>query len=191
MNQPTTEIPKLEWRSLLVFIAVALGTVIIIAIFHDEYDNFFIPYLGLSHHTGDILGILFILVFTYVARRVVSKVIYKDLLFGLSQMQQAQEERKIEYAAVAEQVAQELHQVGTYNNVVRGQLNTVVTETEKAAFDIASQLQSIDGVVTHLNSFVDTSTNESNQMLAQSAARIERNRELITTLDRNYSGWPE
>ena len=87
------------------------------------------------------------------------------------------------YVSTTEQVAEELHQVGTYNNVVRGQLDSVIKETERAAFDIASRLQTIDGVVTQLNSFVDTSSNESNEMLAQSEARIVRNRELIGTLD--------
>ncbi|MDD5176236.1 MAG: methyl-accepting chemotaxis protein [Sterolibacterium sp.] len=183
MPPPLQEIRKLLWRNLLVYLAVALGAALIIAIFHMEYDNFFIPFLGLSHHTGDTLGIFVTLMFTYAASLMVSKAVYKDLAFGFSRLEDEKTKHETELATAAEQVARELRQVGTYNNVVRSQLNTVVTETEKAAFDIASRLQSIDGVVTHLNSFVDSSTVEANQMLTQSEARIERNRELITTLD--------
>ncbi len=80
-------------------------------------------------------------------------------------------------------VAQELRKVGSYNDVVRTQLNTVIGETEKAAFDIASRLQTIDGVVTNLGALVDTTTTESNQLLARTEARIRDSRVAIATLD--------
>ena len=83
----------------------------------------------------------------------------------------------------AVQVAQELRMVGSYNDVVRTQLNTVIGETEKAAFDIASRLQTIDGVVTNLTGLVDTTTAESNQLLARTESRIRDSRLLLATLD--------
>ena len=83
----------------------------------------------------------------------------------------------------AVRVAQELRKVGGYNDVVRTQLNTVIGETEKAAFDIASRLQTIDGVVTNLSALVDTTTAESNQLLARTEARIRDSRAAIATLD--------
>jgi methyl-accepting chemotaxis protein len=70
-----------------------------------------------------------------------------------------------------------------FNNVVRGQLNGVVKETEKAAFDIASRLQEIDDIISRLGTFVESTTTESNRLLSASEARIEQNRALIVTLE--------
>jgi methyl-accepting chemotaxis protein len=54
---------------------------------------------------------------------------------------------------------------------------------EKAAFDIASRLQGIDEIISRLNVYVQSTTSESNKLLAESEERINRNRELIVTLD--------
>lgn len=80
------------------------------------------------------------------------------------------------YAQAAEQVVNELKQMPTFNNVLRQQLASIVVETEKAAFEIASQLQTIDQVVTDLSALVDKpslepaelidAVRESNQRLA-------------------------
>jgi methyl-accepting chemotaxis protein len=87
------------------------------------------------------------------------------------------------YVIAAEQVAVELRAVPGFNDVVRGQLNGVVAETEKAAFDIASRLQGIDDIITRLGSFVETTAAESNKLLTASEDRIEHNRVLISTLE--------
>lgn len=92
-----------------------------------------------------------------------------------------------EINTTAEKVATELRHIGTYNAVLRNQLGSVVSETEKAAFDIASRLQSIDGLVTELIDFVHTTTRESNELLANSEARIKHNRKLILTINRYIS----
>ena len=181
---PTINIRALQLRNLLVFLAVTFGTVVIVTMFHDEYDDIFIPYLGLSHHVGDTIGMVFTLVFTYAATRLVSMAVYKDISFGLAADQKSQESLKAEYAAVAELVSQELRQVGTYNKVMRGQLDTVVNETEKAAFDIAERLQTIDQVVVSLNDFVDTTVSESGEMQVTAELRIVQNQELIATMER-------
>jgi methyl-accepting chemotaxis protein len=89
-----------------------------------------------------------------------------------------------ELAEAGDQVAAELRQVRTYNDVVRKQLELVVAETEKAAFDITSRLQTIDEVVGQLNQFVTTTTNESNEFLAVSEQRLQNNRNLVTALER-------
>ncbi len=80
------------------------------------------------------------------------------------------------YTLAAEQVVSELEQIPTYNNVLRQQLGSIVAETEKAAFDIASQLQTIDQVVADLSVLVEkpslnpdelvAAVRESNQRLA-------------------------
>jgi methyl-accepting chemotaxis protein len=74
--------------------------------------------------------------------------------------------------------------VRTYNDVVRKQLELVVAETEKAAFDITSRLQTIDEVVGRLNHFVTTTTNESNEFQAAAEQRLQHNQNLITALEK-------
>jgi methyl-accepting chemotaxis protein len=94
-------------------------------------------------------------------------------------------DRSSTLAGAAEQVASELRGVEGFNNVVRGQLHGVVSETEKAAFDIASRLQNIDEIITRLATYVESTTAESNRLLSASEERISRNRQLIDTLE-NY-----
>lgn len=62
------------------------------------------------------------------------------------------------YAQAAEQVICELRQMPAFNNVLRNQLSSIIAETEKAAFDIASRLQAIDQVVTDLGALLDKSS---------------------------------
>lgn len=92
--------------------------------------------------------------------------------------------RVADLAQVGQQVAAELRQVRTYNDVVRKQLELVVSETEKAAFDITSRLQTIDEVVGQLNHFVTTTSNESSEFLAVSEDRLKHNRSLVDALER-------
>lgn len=167
----------------VIFLCVALAASLTVYLFHGKWHDY-LATTNISHNLGDTLGVFFIVVVTFFAQRFASIAFYRDWLYGSSRMAASGAELNSELTGAAEQVAQELRQVGTYNNVVRGQLNTVIEETEKAAFDIASRLQTIDGVVTHLNSFVDTSTKESTQMLSESEIRIEHNRELITSLEK-------
>ena len=170
-------------RQILVFLVVGIGAALTVYLFNVWWVDDFLPAIGLKRNEGGALGSLLMISVAFISQRLVSTAIYRDWLFGMQIQQENTARLNSAYVTTTEQVAEELHQVRTYNNVVRSQLNTVVEETEKAAFDIASRLQTIDGVVTDLSSFVDTSSHESNEMLAQSEARIVRNRELIGTLD--------
>jgi len=171
-------------RQILVFLVVGIGAALTVYFFNAWWVEDFLPSMGLKRNVGGALGSFLMITVAFLGQRLVSTAIYRDWLFGMQNQQENTARLNSAYLATTQQVTEELHQVGNYNNVVRGQLDTVVKETEQAAFDIASRLQSIDGVVTHLGSFVNTSSHESNEMLAQSARRIERNRELIGTLDR-------
>jgi len=170
-------------RQILVFLVVGIGAALTVYLFNVWWVDEFLPAIGLKRNEGGALGSFLMISVAFLGQRLVSTAIYRDWLFGMQSQQEKTARLNNAYVTTTGQVAEQLSQVGTYNNVVRVQLSSVINETEKAAFDIASRLQTIDGVVTHLNSFVDTSSHESNEMLAQSEARIERNRELIGTLD--------
>ena len=170
-------------RVLLVSCVVGAGAALLVLVGHDWWHQALLPAIGLSGAQGDALGTLFIIAVSFLAQRLVSIGVYRDWRFGMGQLQDELASRTHSYAQATTQVGGELKAVKGYNDVVRGQLNGVVTETEKAAFDIASRLQEIDGIISRLGSFVASNTEESNKLLTDSQGRIEHNRVLIATLD--------
>jgi methyl-accepting chemotaxis protein len=72
--------------------------------------------------------------------------------------------------------------VPAFSGVLRGQLDSVVQQTEQAAYDITSRLQTIDSVVGELNSFVAQVSDESAELAHDSEARIANNQQLITRM---------
>jgi methyl-accepting chemotaxis protein len=63
------------------------------------------------------------------------------------------------------------------------QLQSVTEQTEKAAFDITTRLQTIDEVVTDLQQFVSVANAESAGSLSDSEARVASNKTLIVHLE--------
>ena len=176
------------WQRIL-FVALAVGVAAATTVFflHGVFHNQLLPFLGLSDPSADALGTLAAVMIAFAFERVVSFAFYKDWRFGQGAQQEAAAVRAQTLVAAATQVAGELRGVPGFNDVVRGQLNGVVSETEKAAFDIASRLQGIDEIITRLGSYVESTTAESNKLLGASEERIERNRALIGTLERYIS----
>jgi methyl-accepting chemotaxis protein len=142
-----------------------------------------LPGLDISSRWGDAIGTMLIVMVLFIGQRLASLTFYRDWLFGIGKMQADTIGRADGCAVAARQVAGELDAMPGFNDVVRGQLNGVVTETEKAAFDIASRLQEIDEVVTRLNSYVDSNAAEATKLMNESEDRIVRNHALISTLE--------
>ena len=170
-------------RAMLVSLTVGLGAAVVVFLFSDSFHQFFLPALGISSATGDALGTFLIVIVAFLAQRMVSIAYYRDWMLGLSKVQAEEHFRSNAHVDAATQVSGELKQVGTFNDVVRGQLDSIVVETEKAAFDITSRLQGIDEVISRLSQFVDSSTQESNELISASEARIASNQALIDRLD--------
>jgi methyl-accepting chemotaxis protein len=166
-------------RMLIVALVVGLGAAGATILFHDWVHSA----LSIAEPWGDAGFVFLAVMITAGAQRVVSIGFYRDWLFGSGKFQADTIGRADSYVIAAEQVAGELRAVPGFNDVVRGQLSGVVAETEKAAFDIASRLQGIDEIISRLATYVESTTSESNKMLAESEDRIGRNRELITTMD--------
>jgi methyl-accepting chemotaxis protein len=172
-------------RAMATVAAVAFAAALLVFLAHDWYHATVLPALGFSPALGDSLGTLFIILAAFFGLRQTATAFYGDWLFGMEKMQTQAVVRSSTLAGAAEQVASELRGVEGFNNVVRGQLHGVVSETEKAAFDIASRLQNIDEIITRLATYVESTTAESNRLLSASEERISRNRQLIDTLE-NY-----
>ena len=171
-------------RTLLTAGAVGLGAALAVYAGNDWFHASLLPAVGLSNALGDALGSLFIVMAAFLCQRLVAAGLYRDWQFGMVKTQADAAGRSETLVTGAAQVAGELRGVQGFNDVVRGQLNGVVAETEKAAFDIASRLQGIDEIITRLGAYVQSTAAESNKVLSASEERIERNRSLIATLER-------
>lgn len=79
--------------------------------------------------------------------------------------------------------APELREVPRFNKVLVGQLQSVVEQTEKAAFEVTTRLQTIDDVVGDLNRFVTAASAEAEALTRESDQAIGGNRELINKLE--------
>jgi methyl-accepting chemotaxis protein len=175
---------QLLWRrSLTVAVGVAVGNALIVSLLHDWFHASLLPAIGINPIWGDALGTFIVLMLGFLAQHLVSAAIFRDWEYGLAKAEQEAVARNGTVVAAAEQVAGELRGVPGFNDVVRGQLNGVVSATEQAAFDIAGRLQGIDDIITRLGNYVESTTMESTRLLHSSEERIDRNRELIETLE--------
>ena len=170
-------------RNLLVALAIGIGAAATVVFFHEWFHHSLMPALDIAYPWGDVAGILLIVTVLFVAQRMLSLAFYHDWGFGMMKSQADAARHDQTLVGAAAQVAGELRSVQGFNDVVRGQLNGIVSETEKAAFDIASRLQGIDEIITRLGAYVESTSAESNKRLSASEERIEHNRALIVTLE--------
>lgn len=176
------EFVQLLRRASLVALVVAMAAGGVVYVFNDWWDVLK-PSLGLSSALGDALGAVVIVLFAFLMQRMVSVAFFRDWMLGMARFQAAESYRADSYVRASAIVGDELKQVKAFNDVVRGQLNTVVAETERAAFDITSRLQGIDEIIGKLGQFVDSSSQETQDLTAAAEARIVSNRALIEQLD--------
>ncbi len=107
---------------------------------------------------------------------------YRDAFFGLQQ--KIDDPRPACPAAkICKRIAlPELREIAPFNGILVNHLRSVSEQTEKAAGDIITRLQTIDEVVTDLQQFVGTATSETADGVAKSAAQVAGNQVLIAQL---------
>ena len=176
------EVFKLLHRATLVFLVVALGTGFTVYYLHEWFHQDFLANFDIQQPLGDAVGSVIIVLVSYLAQRLVSVAFYRDMVFGMARANEAAHTTSSQCQVVAEEVANELKSVPAFNEVLQGQLHTVIQETEQAAYQITERLQGIDSVVTRLNDFVDASSSESAQMVSESENRIADNQRLIVEM---------
>ncbi|THF65067.1 methyl-accepting chemotaxis protein [Pseudothauera rhizosphaerae] len=173
------DIATLYRRSTLVVALVALSAGIAVYFLNGWFHRTFLAGLGITQPSGDAIGTVLILSVAYLAQRLVSLAFFRDQFAGMATVQQQMASSSRNVEVVNEEVSQELRAVPTYNGVLRNQLDSVIQQTEQAAYDITSRLQAIDGVVGRLNEFVTTSSSEANQLAEHSEENIVQNQRLI------------
>ena len=172
-------------RQFIVFaISVTLVALVVFTL-HDPFHQAFLPALGLSSRLGDSLGMVVAGIFCFFSQHLVSFYLFKDTTVGACKDAVNLEGVLTAHNRLEHQVTGELESMPRFNDVVRGHLGNAIQETESAALEIMNQLQSIDGVVTELRSYVDRSNNESNRLITVSQEEVAENERLMVTM-RNY-----
>jgi len=141
--------------------------------FHAQFDN--APEV-------DAIGTAVAILLAFVSTRVLSMIAYRDTQLGLTKVR-ANDKRQFDTACLLSgEVAGELKQVHDFNAVLCGQLQSVIDNTEVAAFNIVERLQTIDTVVTQLDRYVTGTSDEAADLARQSTERITSNQALIAQM---------
>ena len=168
---------RLMQRAFIVALVVAFGAACTVYLLHGWFHEYFS-----QTRLVDAIGTAAAILIAFGAQHLVSRAFYRDCMLGLNQLQVEGEQHIDSCRKVAVEISGELKQVHDFNEVMRGQLHSVIDYTEKAAFDIVSRLQTIDTVVTKLDQFVNDTSNETSQLVKDSEARIEQNQSVIVQM---------
>lgn len=170
-------------RAILAMLIVAFGGAFTVYFAYDLFHYHFLDWLGVGYPLADSVGTFIVVIVAFLVQRFVSWLYFKDVRFGASRAQQEHGTRTASYVQTADAVGNELRQIKTLNDVLRGQLLAITQETEQAAYGIVERMQKIDAVVTRLNQFAGASAQETEQMMQESQKSIAHNYELVQTLD--------
>ncbi|MCX7173617.1 MAG: methyl-accepting chemotaxis protein [Proteobacteria bacterium] len=169
-------------RVLSTGIAAAAGLAIIFFLAHDWYDDFLEHAVGISNRSEDALLVLIGLLIFVGLQSLISRSLYHDVRMG---MEAEINDTRVHCPSnmVCQRVAMpELKEVPRFDKVLVGQLHSVIEQTEKAAYDVTSRLQTIDEVVTDLNQVVTSAAAESEAKSIESERQVASNGILITRL---------
>ena len=170
-------------RSTTVRLCAAVVIALLVFFLHDWYHSDVTHFFGLGDRMVDTAGTLVILLFFMALQRVISSMYFHDAHFGL---QKTLDDPRPHCPAnkICKRVAMpELNEIQPFNRMLVSQLTSVTEQTEKAAFDITTRLQTIDDVVTDLQKFVAQAADESVGSVAESEAKVAGNKTLIAQLE--------
>ena len=179
----STETISFQGRSTALAVVTALVCGLGVYLLYEPFHEQFLPAVGLSTRLGDAIGSVILVFVGYGVRRLVSLLLFRDTMLGLEHVKKQVEEENAQVHQWMGLIAEQLANVPKYNSVLRQQLNTVIQETENAAYSITERLQTIDQVVTHLQQFVNESAARSNRLAEESEDEIAVNQRLIANMD--------
>jgi len=176
------DINRMLWRTRWVLLGVAALAGSATLLLHPWYHGSLLAWIGLGPAMGDALGMTGAIIGVFFAAQLVSKLMFKDQMVGFPAALREAETRHETLGRATHEVADELRQVPAYNNVVRGQIDLVIEDTEKAAYQITERLNTIDSSMSRLSQLVLTSSNTVAELATGSKHRIAGNQQLIATM---------
>ncbi|WP_301332230.1 methyl-accepting chemotaxis protein [Azonexus sp. R2A61] len=170
-------------RTTLVTATVAVVAFTVVYLLNDWFHDSLLRQLGVPQPLGDAIGTVLIIFLAYLGQRTASLAFFKDIMYGMTTQQALVASQVSNVENIGEEVAGELVQVRHFNTVLSNQLHSVISTTEKAAYDITERLLAIDAVVNRLDSFVSRIAEDATAIVASSEHDIAGNRELIARMD--------
>ena len=183
MAKPPNDIYRqYQQRTLLTGVAATVVAVLVVFLTHALYNDVLGRGFGLRDRSVDTLMTFCGLLLFVAVQHLVSRLLYHDAHMGIDR--QLKDERPpCPSNKVCQRVAMpELRDMPRFNRVLVGHLRSVVEQTEQAAYDVTSRLQTIDEVVTELNRFVSGAAAEAESMANDSEETLSANRQLIEKL---------
>ncbi len=174
---------QLIFRSRAVQIIAALLIACLVFVLHDWFHADLITRFGLNARLADTLGTLAILLFFLVLQQSISSALFDDAYYGMEKQLDDTRPLCSSNSICTRRALPELKEIPPYSRMLINQLHSVTEQTEKAAFDVTSRLQTIDEVVSELNHFVSAATAESANSVSDSEAKVADNSTLIRQLE--------
>lgn len=155
-------------RSLAVGLAALAASVILVLLCPDLHPA--------------LLGVFAIA--SYAGLRLLASVlIYHDPCLGMRETLRDERERCPSRKLCEHTIISELREMPRYNTVLVGHLQSVVQQTESAACDMTSRLQTIDEVVNDLGQFVTAAAAESENLAGESGKLLASSRQSVGRLE--------
>jgi methyl-accepting chemotaxis protein len=149
----------------------------------DLFKQKVFPLIEVTPSIGDAIGSMMLIFLAYSVQQFLSYGLYHDHFFGLMNDDIKTDARFVNLKNVGEEVSKELSNIEQFNSVLRSQLSSVVQQTEKAAFDIAERLQSIDTVAGRLDDFVNESLISAGNASRESESTLNENQLLVERMN--------
>jgi methyl-accepting chemotaxis protein len=174
---------QLARRMLIVGVSSAAAISLLVFCLHGLFHEDFAGFLGIAPRLLDTVGTLLLLLSFVALERVFSALYFRDAFLGF-QANVRDERPRCPANKLCKRIAMpELRTIPPYSRVLAEQVESVIAQTEKAAFDMTSRLHTIDEVVTELAAFVGAASAETAGSAADSEARIAANKALIERLE--------
>ena len=122
--------------------------------FGESFEHVMVSQWRWPHGMFHVCLVVFVTAYMTLAFFAVSKVVYKNFFLGLTQLEQELVDLHQRDDQMTEEVTQELNSMPQFSAILHGQMDTVVEESEEAAMEIVSRLQTVNGVLEKLQSHV-------------------------------------
>jgi len=175
--------PRFTRQLLLVWLTVAGGCALAVWQLDDWVHTSLLDMLGLSSVQAHMLGSVFMVALAFIAQMLVANLYYGGCTSIHRHELAQQREHCARLIRLHSHVVEDLQQIKDYNEVLRQQLANTTQATEAAANDIASRLQTIDGVVTNLDQYIDAKASASSDLVSSSGQDADTNRARIEAIE--------
>ncbi|MEW5770068.1 MAG: methyl-accepting chemotaxis protein [Pseudomonadota bacterium] len=166
-------------RLLVSNLAAAVLILILIVALHDQLHAYLFTPLGLPEYGEDALAALVVLAGALVFSYLISRLVYRDTFFGADQAFLEREASRADERQIAAEVAGQLEGYRKFNEVARGHIDSVIKQTEEAAYGIVEQLQSIDGKLGELTMLASNGSGDAGAQMAATEVESRANRQAI------------